>query len=246
MTYSLGISHFLEEISSVSHSIVFLYFFAMITGEGFLISPCYSLELCIQMGISFLFSFAFHFSSELFVRPPQTTILLLCIFFFSWEWSWSLPPLQCLVMSMCRVYSCVIERWCLLWPVCSLGKTVLAFALLHSVLQGQICLWLQVFPDFLLLHSSPVSWKGRLFWLLVLEGLVGIHRTIKFQLLQHYWLGNRLGFLCYWTVCLGNEWSFCHFWDCTKSQFSFQSQRKVMPKNVQTTAQLHSSHTLVK
>ena len=29
-----------------------------------------------------------------------------------------------------------------------------------------------------------------------------------------------------------------------KSQFSFQSQRKAMPKNAQTTAQLHSSHTL--
>ena len=31
-----------------------------------------------------------------------------------------------------------------------------------------------------------------------------------------------------------------------KSQFSFQSQRKAMPKNAQTTPQLHSSHTLVK
>ena len=31
-----------------------------------------------------------------------------------------------------------------------------------------------------------------------------------------------------------------------KGQFSFQSQRKAMPKNAQTTAQLHSSHTLVK
>ena len=30
-----------------------------------------------------------------------------------------------------------------------------------------------------------------------------------------------------------------------KGQFSFQSQRKVMPKNAQTTALLHSSHTLV-
>ena len=36
------------------------YFFALITQEGFLISPCYSLELCIQMGVSFFFSFAFH------------------------------------------------------------------------------------------------------------------------------------------------------------------------------------------
>ena len=31
-----------------------------------------------------------------------------------------------------------------------------------------------------------------------------------------------------------------------KNQFSFQSQRKAMPKNAQTTAQLHSSHMLVK
>ena len=31
-----------------------------------------------------------------------------------------------------------------------------------------------------------------------------------------------------------------------KSQFSFPSQRKAMPKNAQTTAQLHSSHMLVK
>ena len=32
-------------------------------------------------------------------------------------------------------------------------------------------------------------------------------------------------------------------WKC---QFSFQSQRKAMPKNAQTTTQLHSSHMLVK
>ena len=31
-----------------------------------------------------------------------------------------------------------------------------------------------------------------------------------------------------------------------KGQFSFQSQKKAMPKNVQTTTQLHSSHTLAK
>ena len=61
MECSLGISNFFEEISSLSHSVVFLYFFALIAEEGFLISSCYSLELCIQ--ISFLFSFAFCFSS---------------------------------------------------------------------------------------------------------------------------------------------------------------------------------------
>ena len=36
MKYSLGISNFLEEIFSLSLSIVFLYFFALITEEGFL------------------------------------------------------------------------------------------------------------------------------------------------------------------------------------------------------------------
>ena len=79
----------------LSHSIVFLYFFALFTEEDFLISPCYSLELCIKwVWLSFsslpftslLFSaickassdshFAFHISS-------------------SWEWSWSWPPVWC-------------------------------------------------------------------------------------------------------------------------------------------------------
>ena len=58
---------------------------------------------------------------------------------------------------------------CLLWPVCSLGKTLLAFALLHSVLHGQICLLLQVSLYLLLLHSSSLQWKRHLFWVLVLE-----------------------------------------------------------------------------
>ena len=57
-------------------------------------------------------------------------------------------------MSMCRIFSCVVGRGCLLWPVCSLGKTLLAFTLLHSVPQGQICLLLQVCLDFLLLPDS--------------------------------------------------------------------------------------------
>ena len=33
--------------------------------------------------------------------------------------------------------------------------------------------------------------KGHLFGVLVLEGLIGLHRNV--QLLQHYWLGHRLG-----------------------------------------------------
>ena len=50
------------ESSGEFAALAILYFFALIT-EGFLISPGYSFELCIKMGISFLFSFAFSFSS---------------------------------------------------------------------------------------------------------------------------------------------------------------------------------------
>ena len=71
----------------------------------------------------------------------------------------------------------------------------ISFALLHSVLKGQICLLIQVFLDFVLLHSSPLYLKGHLLGVLVLEGLVGLHRTIQLQLLQHYWSGHRLGLL---------------------------------------------------
>ena len=108
-------------------------------------------------------------------------------------------------MSMCSVFSYVVGRGCLLWLVSSLGKTLLAFALLHFVLQGQTYLLLQVYLDFLLLNSSPLWWKWYLFWVLVLEYLVGLHRTVQLQLLQHYWSGHRLGLLWYWMVCLGNR-----------------------------------------
>ena len=41
-------------------------------------------------------------------------------------------------------------------------------------------------------------------------------------------------------------WKTQHGHRTEKGQFSFQSQRKAMPKNAQTTTQLPSSHTLVK
>ena len=60
----------------------------------------------------------------------------------------------------------------------------------------------------------PYNEKDIFFWVLVLKGLVGLHRTIQLQLLQRYWLGHRLGLSWYWMICLGNEQrSFCHFRD---------------------------------
>ena len=72
----------------------------------------------------------------------------------------------------------------------------ISLALLHSVLQGQICLLLQVSLDF---HFCiPVPYRERhLLGVLVIEGLLGLHRTVQLQLLQRYWLGQRLGLLWY-------------------------------------------------
>ena len=68
--------------------------------------------------------------------------------------------------------------------------------------------WLPTFA-----FQSPIM-KRTAFWG-VLKGLVSLHRTIQLQLLQHYWLGHRLGLQWYWMVCLRNEQrSFYHFGDC--------------------------------
>ena len=118
-------------------------------------------------------------------------------------------------MSMCRVFSYVVGRGCLLWPVCSLGKILLASFCTprpnFPVIPGVS--WLPTF-------CIPVPYnvlKRHLFWVLVLDGLVGLNRTIQLQLLQHYRLGHRLGLLWNWMVWFGNEQrSFCCFWDCTQ------------------------------
>ena len=64
---------------------------------------------------------------------------------------------------MCRVISCVVGRGCLLWLVYSLGKTLLAFALLHFVLQGQTYLLLQISLDLWMSNCSrTICWNGKL------------------------------------------------------------------------------------
>ena len=58
--------------------------------------------------------------------------------------------------------------------------------------------------------SRQEYWSG-----VPLPSPVGLHRTVQIQLLQHYWLGHRLGLPWYWMVCFGNnQRSFCHFWYC--------------------------------
>ena len=103
------------------------------------------------------------------------------------------------------------------WPVYSYGYDSLEdtsnvyVALLPTILN------LNLFKDV----NSTTNYKKCILsvffniWVLVLKGLLGLHRTVQLQLLQHFWLGHRLELLWYWMVCLGNEQrSLCHFWDC--------------------------------
>ena len=143
------------------------------------------------------FCWLYRASPSLVAKNIINLILLLTIWWYLW-----------------RIVSCVVRKGCLLWLVCSFDKILLGFALLHFVLHGQTCLLLQLSLDFLLLHSNPLWWKWHLLLVLVLEGLVGLHRTVQLKLLQNYWSEFRLGLLWYWIVCLRNkERSFCHFWD---------------------------------
>ena len=81
--------------TSLSHPIVILYFFALIAEEGFLLSLLfYEILDSYKYIFPFLLCFLLLFFPQLFVRPPQTAILLFCIS-FSWGWSWFLSPVQC-------------------------------------------------------------------------------------------------------------------------------------------------------
>ena len=117
MKWSFGISNFLEELSSLSHSIVFLYFFALIAEEGFLISPCYFLELCIKMDISFLFSWRRKWQPTPVFLPGESHGQRSLVGYSPWgrkesdttEWlhftSFSPLPFACLFTAICKAFS---------------------------------------------------------------------------------------------------------------------------------------------
>ena len=121
-----------------------------------------------------------------------------------------------LVMSMYRVVPVLLEEGVCYDQYVLLTK-LLAFVLLYFVLQRPT---LPFTPDILtsyLCIPIPLWWKGHLFLVLALEGLIGLHRTDQIQFLRPQWWRHRLGLLWCSIVCLGNEpRSFCHFWDCTQ------------------------------
>ena len=102
----------------------------------------------------------------------------------------------------------------LLWPVHSLGKTLLVFPCFIFYSKAKLACYSRYLLTSYICIPFPYDEKDTLFCVLVL-GLVGLHRTLQLQLLQCSWLEHRLGLLWYWMAWFGNEQrSCCPFWDC--------------------------------
>ena len=107
MKCSLGISNFLEKISSLSRSIVFLYFFAC------------SLKKALSL-LSILWNSAFSWVYPLclsllffqkFIRPPQTTILPFCISLgLEWKLTISSPVATAEFSKFAGILSAALSR----------------------------------------------------------------------------------------------------------------------------------------
>ena len=81
MKFSLGISNFLEEISSLSHPIFSPYFFYIVHLRRLSYLSLLFSETLHSDGyiFPFLLCLSFNFFSPLFVQPPQTAVLPCCI-----------------------------------------------------------------------------------------------------------------------------------------------------------------------
>ena len=133
MKFSFGISNILEEISSLSYSIIFLYFFALITEEGFLFSPFYSLELCIQMVMSFLFSFAFSFPWKL-VSHQQTFFIPKILYSSICSNCYLASPWRSCCCFLCNPQVVTSSATALILQALEVGKVTLTLLLFLAIL----------------------------------------------------------------------------------------------------------------
>ena len=128
-----------------------------------------------------------------------------------------------LVLTICwcpYVETSLVGRGCLIYPVCSLGKTIslkkkkkktLSLCPAPFCTPRKICLLPQVSLTSYFCIPFPHNEK-HIFFGYYFRRSCSFHQTIQLQLLQHYWLGHILGLLWYWMVCLGNGWvSSCCF-----------------------------------
>ena len=120
-------------------------------------------------------------------------------------------------MSMC-VVSCAVGGGCLQCPVCSLGKTMSALALLHFVLQGQF----SCYSRYLLTSyfCIPVHYDEK-----DIFSFFGVSSRRSCRSLKNHstsasfdisgW-GIDLDYCDTERLAFEMKRSFCHFWDCTQ------------------------------
>ena len=152
-----------------------------------------------------------------------------------------------LVISMCRVFSCVVGRGCLLWPVHFLGKTLFIFAYSWQEYMEELYKKDLHDPDNhdgVITHLKPdileceVKWALESITMNKASGGDGIPVEL-FQILKDDTV-KVLHSICQqlWKT---QQWP----QDWKRSVF-IPIPKKAIPKNAQTTEQLHSSHMLVK
>ena len=99
--------------------------------------------------------------------------------------------------------------------------------------------------DGVITHLQPDILECEVKWALERASL----RTKLVEVMEFQWSSFKSWKMMLWKCCTQSASKFGKLSSghrTGKGQFSFQSQRKAMPKNARTTAQLHSSHTLVK
>ena len=125
-------------------------------------------------------------------------------------------------MSMCRVFSFVVGRGCLLWPVCSLGKTLLAlscftpyskakfacyFMCFLTSLSMTICATYSSYLSLTFKHTHIITWEGIIYiklmqichifiWLRYFGDLMqrteSLEKTLIWEKLKARWGGQRM------------------------------------------------------
>ena len=145
---------------------------------------------------------------------------------------------------------------------CKLNKQVKIYSLdicfsqfwtVHSFVSGSNCCFLTCLSYL----QRQVRWSGipislrifnRLLWSTQSKSLVSKMKQMFFcNFLASLWSHRCWQFgLWYYRQYASKYGKLSRGHRTRKGQFSFQFQRKAMPKNAQTTAQLHSSHMLVK
>ena len=96
---------------------------------------------------------------------------------------------------MCRVISCVLEGGVCYDQCVLLAELYQPLPCFSPYSKAKFACYSRCFLTFYFCIPVPYDEKDIFFWVLVLKGLVGLHRTIQLQLLQDYWLVYRLGLL---------------------------------------------------